>query len=180
MHGLRRAYQRAMPHVRSKGIGVWIDPHLWFSPSLVMEANGDDPREPVGPAYHDVIPLPARSHLYHMLRALEVDLVFVERGISFRQLRRVYSVLFETYDVHGGSERIEERHFRGLTGLRVMVETLSDEEPRSVAPPSDYPEPKYDDIGRARILQVFRDRGGRKSFARRPRVTDDVPQPMLV
>ena len=67
-------------------------------------------------------------------------------------------MMFEIYDVHGGRQRAEEMHFTGLPGVRVLIHNfdLSDTPRHGRA---NYPEPDYEDVGRARILHVFKDRG---------------------
>ena len=74
-------------------------------------------------------------------------------------------VLFEVYDVHAGRRPAEEIDFRGLPGTRVLIYDFQFDEPfRSEV----YPEPKYDYLGRARILHVFRDRGEQEESLETP------------
>lgn len=156
LKGLERTFKRA-GRKYAKGSGFWLAPHLWFIQGLHRDEDDDDQFDLcVGPRYSRVLPLTARNHLYQVLSALEIDLIFVEDGIKFRQLRHVLRMLFEIYDIHGGRQAAEERHFAGIPGVRVILHSV---EPLKPFPTEVYPEPDYEDIGRAKILHVFKDRG---------------------
>jgi hypothetical protein len=80
--------------------------------------------------------------------------------------------MFEIYDKHSGRKPAEDVHFVGLPGTRVMIHDFQLDEPFKS---ETYPEPKYDYLGRARILHVFRDRNEDEElieppadFSRRP------------
>jgi hypothetical protein len=164
---LERLFKLAAGRAGGSGTGYWVAPHFWFVNGLMRDNQRDadddfDMSEgailsaTVGPPYFRVLPRGARHHLYTMLRAVQVDLIFVEDGVSFKRFRKVLRALFEVYDVHGGQRPAEEIDFRGLPGTRVLIHEFQFDEPfRS----ETYPEPKYDYLGRARILHVFRDRG---------------------
>jgi len=165
--GLKRLF--ALADVRRRklpeGIGHWIAPHLWFV--LHMGRDGQDELETVGPPYHDLLPRSARHHLFVVLEALDVDLIFVEDGVGFRRFQRVLAMTFEFHDMFG-TRSLEERHFQGLPGIRVLIEELCLDEPLRA---SRYPEPDYEQLARARILHVFRDRGADPDRERpRPRI----------
>ena len=67
-------------------------------------------------------------------------------------------------------------HFVGLPGIRAVIHELSPGRPfRS----DKYPEPDYEDIARARILHLFRDRGGEHAPEEVPSSLTDLPVPML-
>jgi hypothetical protein len=138
---------------------------------MSRDTNEDDTWT-VGPPYHHVLSLDARHHLYEVMRSAEVDLIFVEDGLAFESVERVFSVLFDLLDMFGGS-RAEERHFDGLTGVRVVVHDYAPGQPfREDA----YPEVDYDEIGRARILHAFKDRGGAEEPDEVPADVDLKPQ----
>jgi hypothetical protein len=182
---LERLFKLAAGRPGRAGSGFWVAPHFWFVTGLMRDSQRDAEEEfdlaegsilsgTVGPPYHRLIPRPARHHLYRMLRALQVDLVFVEDGVGFRRLRRVLRVLFEVFDVHGGRRPAEEIDFRGLPGTRVLIHEFQFDEPfRSQV----YPEPKYDYLGRARILHVFRDRGEQEEPLETPYDFGRTPAP---
>ena len=131
----------------------------------------------VGPSYASVIPIAARRHLHQVLGALELDLLFVEDGVRFSALKAVLAMLFEHYDVYGGARLADERRFQGLPGIRVLLHDYVLEEPLVAR---GYPEPDYEDLGRARILHVFRDRGDGRDETPTPRDVDSLPAPELV
>ena len=72
--------------------------------------------------------------------------------------------MLELYDVHGGKRRAEELHFRGLPKVKVMIHEY---EPGNPFRSDAYPEPKFDDLSRVRVLHVFRDRGGHEGWSSR-------------
>jgi hypothetical protein len=92
-------------------------------------------------------------------------MIFVEDGVSYRKVEKVLRVLTELYDVHGGRRRAEELHFRGLPKVRVMIHEY---EPGNPFQSEVYPEPKFDDLSRVRVLHVFRDRGGHEERVEPP------------
>jgi hypothetical protein len=154
----------------------------WFVLGLSRDDEGDatDDRETtaldgiVGPPYHSVFAPEARYHFRQITTALEIDLIFVESGLTFRRLVRVLRVMFEIYDVHGGRQRAEERHFVGLPGTRVIIHDYDLTSARSHGRET-YPEPDYQQIGRARILHVFKDRGEVEEFEPVPGSREGAP-----
>jgi hypothetical protein len=179
LRGLEKAFKEARGQYR-RGSGFWVAPHYWFVEGLTRDADDDDRiSDNIGPYYRAVMGLAARSHAHEILEGLDIDLVFVEDGVRFRQLEAVLRMMFELWDVHRGRCRAEERHFFGLPGLRVIIHELGPQSPFT----SDlYPQPDYEDIGRARILHVFRDRGREEDELTTPREWDflDSPAPVLV
>ena len=94
----------------------------------------------IGPPYPEVLSLPVRRYAYQMLKSLQVELIFVEDGVSFRKLVRVFRTLFEIYDKGAGQKHSEDVHFQGMTKVKVMFHDFDVDEPfRS----SKYPEPKF-------------------------------------
>lgn len=130
----------------------------------------------IAPPYHRVIPRPARRHFYEVYRALDIDIIFVSDGIDFKNLRRVLGIVFETCDMHGGRQRAEERHFVGIPKVRIMFHEFELTNPFQS---SKYPEPDYEDIGRARIMHVFRDRGEADEHIKQPVSSHDIRLPLL-
>lgn len=188
LHALERLFKLAAGRPTRTGNGYWVAPHFWFVPGLMRDSQREPDEEAefadqamlsgtVGPPYHKFVPRPVRHHLWRMLRALQIDLIFVEDGVGFRRLRRVLRVLFEVFDVHGGRRPASEIDFRGLPGIRVLIHEYQFDEPFKS---ELYPEPKYDYLGRARILHVFRDRGGHEELVEPPFDTSRSPAPFAM
>jgi hypothetical protein len=180
--GLERLFKHAAGHKARRSMGLWLAPHYWFVLGLTRDLP-DDERDMsdgtlftgiVGPPYHRVLPRPVRHHVYRILRALQIDLIFVEDGVTFKRFGRVLRMLFEIYDVHGGRRRADEVHFHGLPGTRVLIHEFVLNEPfRS----ETYPEPEYENLGRARILHIFRDRGEQEEPLETPQDFSHMPAP---
>jgi hypothetical protein len=165
VRGLQRLFKRAARRSTDKGHGVWIGLQHWFIMGMGRDdEDSSEDREAtaldrvIGVPFHRLFPRACRFDHRRMMEALQVDLIFVEDGVSFRRFVRVLRVLFETYDMHAGQQRIEERHFTGLPGTRVVVDEY-DLAGSSTHELSGYPEPEYKELARARIVHVFRDRG---------------------
>lgn len=182
IEGLLKAGRR---RTRS-GAGFWMSPHYLFVAGLMRDSSPseegdfnfrDDPIlvPIVGPPFSKVLARSVRRHLYDVLRGTQVDLIFLEDGVSFKRFRRVLRALFEVYDVHGGARAAEEIDFRGLPGIRCVIHEYQFDEPYQS---NHYPEPKYDFLGRARLLHVFRDRGGDESLTESPFDFGRRPEPI--
>jgi hypothetical protein len=181
---LERLFKRVTARSYNNGHGFWVAPHFWFIVGLTRDAQeeeidlADSPMlsGTVGPAFHRVMPRAARHHLFRLMRALQVDLIFVEDGVKFRRFVKVLRRMFEVYDKHAGQKPAEDVHFVGLTGTRVIIHEFQLDEPfKSNA----YPEPKYDYLGRARILHVFRDRSESEELVEPPFDFTRTPSPMV-
>ena len=176
--GLQKLFKRASVFKGPAGGGFWLAPHWWFVEGVGREdadATAEDAPPLVGPAYARVIPARARQHAHAVLRATQVDMIFVEDGVTFRNLERTLRVLTELYDVHGGKRPAEEMHFRGLPKVKVMIHEY---EPGNPFRSDLYPEPKFDDLSRVRVLHVFRDRGGEEEEVEQPFDFSWTPAPV--
>ncbi len=177
--GLSKLFRRAAPFKGPGGGGFWLAPQWWFIEGMGREdADGspDDAPKLVGPPYHRAFPSRTRQHAHGVLRATAVDMIFVEDGVGHRKVEKVLRVLLELYDVHGGKRRAEEMHFRGLPKVKVMIH---DYEPGNPFESDLYPEPKFDDLSRVRVLHVFRDRGGHEEPVDPPYDFSWTPAPAL-
>ena len=175
LRGLEHMLKRARRRSYAKGTGFWIAPQHWFAVGLTRDTDDDSDEDTthlsmIGEPYHVVIPHAARQHAYEVFRGVEIDIMFVEDGVSWRGVRRVLFRVFEHFDA--GRGRIEERHLHGFTKIRVIVHDFRIGEPLGR---EKYPEPDYDDLGRARVLHVFKDRGGEDEIEPAPSVDEGVP-----
>jgi len=183
MRGLKKIFHEAKGRSYTGGCGYWLAPHLWFVAGLTRdEVTGGDEEptfltEVVGPPYVEVFTPAVRRYAHLLFNGLQVDLIFVEDGIGYRQLARVLRVLFEVYDKGAGKKRSEDIHFQGMTKVRVMFHEFDVDEPFRSA---KYPEPKFAPLARLRVLHVFRDRGGEEEFIEPPFSSDQSPAPVLV
>jgi len=176
IRGLNKTLKTAR-RLDRRGHGFWIAPHFWYVEGVSRDHSEDPIPQPLGPTYASALPLPARQHLREMLDALSIDLIFLEDGVSYPRFRRVLRMLFEHFDIHGDRCALTERHLWGLPGVRII---LHEHGPDSAFRHSAYPEPDYDEIGRARILHVFRDRGEQEERVDDPFDSDAVPSAPLL
>jgi hypothetical protein len=175
--GLQKLFKRVSEFKGPGGGGFFLAPHWWFVDRVGREdADTEDSPVHVGPPYHRIIPPRARQHAHAILRSTEVDVIFVEDGVTFKNLERVLRVITELHDVHGGKRRAEELHFRGLPKVKVMIHEY---EPGNPFRSEFYPEPKFDDVSRVRVLHIFRDRGGHEELIEPPFDYSWTPAPAL-
>jgi hypothetical protein len=184
---LLKGFQKLMKHAKDRdftgGSGFWLAPHLWLLSGMTRDDidesdNGEEPNflmRSVGPPYSQVFSRPVRNYLYRLLRALEVDLIFVEDGINHRKLGKVMRVLFEVFDKFAGKRRAEEIQFQGLPKVKVLIHDFQLDQPFES---STYPEPRFEDLGRARILHIFRDRGDQEELIEPPFDSSRSPAPL--
>lgn len=179
IRGLKRLFKRAARVSKGNGIGLWIGLQHWFVLGLTRDASDNDDEksvldEVIGPPYHRVFSPESRMHFWQICQSLDVDLILVEDGVTFQRFVRVLRMMFEVYDMFGGRQQAEERHFAGLPGVRVVIHEFGMGASESHGR-KGYPEPDYSEIGRARILHVFKDRGEQDEFAPVPTGSEGAP-----
>ena len=159
---LAKLLKQSSQLVPEDGGGFWIAPQWWFVETLLWEApvkgkshDGGAVLRPVGPSFEKLFGPRVRQHVHAILRSTQIDLIYLEDGVSPRKLEKVLRELFELYDVHGGRRRAEDHHFQGIPKVRVMFHDYS---PGNEFRSESYPEPKFDDVSRFRVMHVFRDR----------------------
>jgi hypothetical protein len=139
----------------AEGSGFWFAPHIWYMWGMSRDTDEVDVIT-VGPPYHRVLSADARSHCHEVFQATAIDLVFIQDGVIAASAERVLAQLFDHFDVWG-VHPIEERHFRHMPGIRILVHDFEHGAPLAR---EGYREPSYESIGRARILHIMIDRGG--------------------
>lgn len=180
VHQMKRLLAEVRGRSYRNGNGFWLAPHLTLldgvirdEPESAAEAEEHVLPRVLGTPYRAALHGPARRYLHTVMRALQVDLIFIEDGISARRLARVLRAMFDAYDRLNG-RRIEEVHLTGLPQVRVVLHDLAPETPyRS----NVYPEPKFEDLARARLMQVFKDRGGLEDWLDSPFDRTSSPAP---
>jgi hypothetical protein len=160
-HGIRRALKFAQQRQYEKGSGYWIAPHLWF----VTHLTRDEDEETnifgnIGQPWRTLIPMAARSEFYGLLRRLQIDLLFVEDGVRPKAVERVLQSLFDHDDRKPNQPLTPEHPFVGIPGIH---EILHEHSLGGQLGKKDYPEPDYEEVGRARILHIFKARGGEEA-----------------
>jgi len=182
--GLEKLFKQAASKKYRGGSGFWLAPHLWFVTGLTRDEPETDTDKDenaillriIGTPYHRLFPRRVRQYLFHTLRAMQIDLIFIEDGVNYRKLSRVLRAMFDTFDRHAGLRRAEEIQFVHVPKVRVMIHEFQIDQPFKS---EVYPEPKFEDLGRARILHVFRDRGGQEEETEVPWDTEYTPAPAM-
>ncbi len=183
LRGLDRLFRLASPKRSQSGHGFWVAPHLWFVPGMTRDEpdlrDGDEVPllRMIGPPYRQVFHRHVRQYVHYLLRTLQVDLIFVEDGVTIGRLKKVLRALFEVYDRFDGQRPAEDVLFQGLPKVRVMIHEMSIEQPFRA---EGYPEPRFDDISRVRIMHIFRDRGEQEEPLDVPADYNFSPSPVLV
>jgi hypothetical protein len=180
VRGIQRLFKSASARAFGQGSGYWLGLQHWFVAGMWRDARESAAAassapwltDIVGPPFSQLFPAPARRYYHAMMRALELDMIFIEDGVSFDRFRGVLRTLFEIYDVHGGRRRAEERFFCSHPGVHVVIHDHDFAARRSTG---SFREPDYADFARARILHVFRARGGRDEAVPTPSGTRTRP-----
>ena len=160
--GLGKLFECAEAERPPRSEGLWIGPQHWFERAVTAPVTGDTNGarcfdSDVGAPFDEHLDWRTRIYWRGLCRRLEIDHIFVENGLKRSDLVALLELLFEVDDVFGGLGRLEERHLRTLESTRAVIHDFpSGGHDRE----GDYPEPKYREISRARVLHLFRDRGG--------------------
>lgn len=179
VRGVARAMKAVSGRKFEQGTGFWVTPHLWFSKGLTRDScegqsvDGDPIiEERLGLPWERRMTWEARAYLCEVLTALQIDLIFVEDGVGARRFTQLLRTLFEVVDTHG-ARPLEERQVSLVPGVRVLIQDDAGLE-RPLGR-KGFPEPDYSDLGRARLLLVFRDRGGHAEREETPQDVRDRP-----
>ena len=166
IRGLQGLFKRASRRRLPPESGLLLGLQHWFVLGLRTDAPAEtqDPAEStvfdgrIGRPFHRVFDCRTRFHYWQICQSLQIDLIYVDRAVAFRQFVRVLRQMFEIYDMHGGQVRAEERHFLGLPAVRVLLHDLDAGIVQNSRSSDSYREPDYRELDRARVLHVFRDR----------------------
>jgi len=166
IRGLQGLFKRASRRRLPPESGLLLGRQHWFVLGLRTDAPSEsqDPAEStvfhgrIGRPFHLILDRQTRLHYWQICQSLHIDLIYLDRAVSFRQFVRVLRQMFEIYDMHGGQVRAEERHFLGLPAVRVLFHELDAGIVQNTRASDSYREPEYRELDRARVLHVFRDR----------------------
>ncbi|MFO0984311.1 MAG: hypothetical protein U1E76_21740 [Planctomycetota bacterium] len=158
-----------------RGEGFFFAPQCWLIDGLQRdEMEHDeafewdvDARQRSLPSYSTLFDIRLRRHLRGTFKAADLDVLFVEDGIDIDGCLNVLERLLVRYE-QGKTDPVQEHEFLGVIGTRAHLQEVGFE--RSPHPLPGLREPKYDDISRARVLLIVRDRGPNQGG-------DDPPTP---
>lgn len=181
--GVRHLFKRAAAERERPGGSFWFAPHWWFVDALGREdgPEGEDgvgTLRQVGPSFGRVFGVRPRQHLYRILRAVKVDVIQVEDGVSGRAVERVLRAVMEVYDIHDGRRPVDDHCFPPIPKLRVTVHEFGPDRPTDES--NTFRQPTFDDLSRGRVLQIARDHGEHEEPVETPWDFDAAPSPVLV
>ncbi|MDJ0520466.1 MAG: hypothetical protein QNJ90_00170 [Planctomycetota bacterium] len=161
-----RSFERLFKSLRAEtpaeGTGYLFCPHVWLVPGVVRDVDHREltSNPTYGPPYARAFDSRTRRYIGSVLRDLQVDLIYWEDAISWKDIRRVLTIAYEIHDQRRSP--LLDRHFQGLPRVRVVIqEEAADADGPQIVPTdkaSSLPEPAS---GYARILLILRDRGER-------------------
>jgi len=170
----RRSFERLFKRLRGEtptdGTGYLFCPHVWLVPGVVRDVDLRDKRGSsgslvspsfYGPPYQQAFHARERRYIGAVLRDLQIDIIYFEDAITWKDIRRVLTIAYEIHDQRRGP--LQERHFLGLPRVRVVIqEEAAEAEPPPTVPTAPEGTLPDDAPGHARILLLLRDRGGRE------------------
>lgn len=142
------------------GRGFILIPNCYFVEGLHRDDGEEEHQEyrVIGPSFQQLWGLRVRHFVHNLLEAMDLDIVFFEDGIKFKQMKAVFEILFELYHNRGPHFKLEEHHFVGLPGVHVFLEPIRPDRDRPKN--SEYPETHFSNLSQARVMMIFKDRGG--------------------
>ena len=185
--GLTKLLKKAIAGRKKRGGGFWLAPHWWFIDGLGREEAGRKKRTSdgeadvlhrVGPPFARIFDERSRQHLHRVLRAVQIDVIYIEDAVPLKAVVQVLRTVFEVFDIHDGKRIVDDHSFQGIPKVRAMVHEFSPV--KTVVETGRYKQPKFDELSRGRVLHLFRDKGDMVAEFDRPRDFDSVPSPMLV
>ncbi len=156
-------HEMARERKYERGCGFLFAPHLWFLDGLSRDVEEQTQFiDRIGPLYRTHYSRAARASFHGLSRELGIDLLFVEDGVKPQAFREVLERLYSFRDAHPGLELSETNQVRPPRGIALLIQGYDFTTPW-LQP--DYPEPQFDEILRARMLYIFRERGGEEDLA---------------
>ncbi|MHC5035981.1 MAG: hypothetical protein ACYTHM_01580 [Planctomycetota bacterium] len=177
--GFSKLLKIASAHTFSSGGGFLLAPHHFFIEGLHRDDPGGEEGESriIGPPFAVLWEHRTRQFLYEVLTGLDIDLVFFEDAVKWPHLRRVFDQAFERYMQNPRGGPVQESEFRLLQGVKVFIDEVDPES--SLKTPGGYSEPEFANLFAARVLMVFKDRGGAEERDRQPSPKVRVPMPLF-
>jgi len=180
----RRLFEHVLSKRGSYSGGYWFAPQWWFVSGLGKEVVVKHPRRSflrrVGPTYETLYGTSARRQLYTILRAVQIDVIYVDAGVPALAVLRVLRQVFEVYDIFDGAKVVDDHSFRHVPKVRV---TIHDFEPdlaeAETFGSSKRKRLKVSELSRGRILHIFRDRGKDEAEEYAPQDVDYAPTPLM-
>ena len=175
---LHKALRAEVPN---EGTGYLFCPHVWLVPGVVRDV---DHREltgtpSYGPPYAQAFDTRTRRYIGAVLRDLQIDIVYWEDAITWKDLRRVLTVAYEVHDQRRSPLR--ERHFVGTPRLRVVIqEEAAEPDGPQIVPTGEAGTLPPAASGYARILLIMRDRGQREDIEAPAPADHGIRTPSLV
>jgi hypothetical protein len=171
---MRTLLESASAHTYRRGEGFFFAPQCWLIDGLQRDELeqeepvevASDARQRLSPLYQRLFDIRLRRHLHAVLRSADLDVIFVEDGLPRESVLMALERLLLRYE-SGHTEPLQEHELQGLVGLRAHIQQIGLDRP--LRPLHKLREPRYDDISRARILLLVRDRGLGED--------DDAPRP---
>jgi hypothetical protein len=164
LSSMRQLLESASAHSYRRGEGFFFAPQCWLIDGLqrdeveqedALDAEADS-HQRLAPLYQRLFDIRLRRHLHAVLRSADLDVIFVEDGLQKESVLMVLERLLLRFE-SGHNEPLQEHELQGLIGLRAHIQQIGLDRPlRSL---HKLREPRYDDISRARILLLVRDRG---------------------
>ncbi|MEK7483836.1 MAG: hypothetical protein AABZ60_05850 [Planctomycetota bacterium] len=173
LRGMKKLFKIGNAQENKSGDGYILGPWWWLTQGLRRNEEEFSFQNYfntfIGPHFQVLYRKPIRQYIYQIFRSIDIDFLYLEDGVSFNGFKKVMDAILEHYDMKGPGHPIEERHFLQLNGIKVIIDEFGSEERRFSS--SGYPEPEFTGISRARIMQIFKDRGDQKDDDEPPQVS---------
>ena len=141
-----------------RGSGFLFAPHLWFFDGLSRDVEEETQLiGRIGPLYRTHYPRAARGSFYGLTTEIGLDLLFVEDGVAPQAFRQVLDCLYQFREANPNTRLSETNLIATPRGVALLLQGYDHTVPWLQ---TDYPEPQFDEILRARVLYIYRERGG--------------------